>query len=191
MIHLSPYRRAPLIRDALVMKIQSNRRLLHLVAVGFCGLGFLGSAFASPPLSLDTPSLAPITPARSGPVARRLFAHQEHISATLLNLRWRDDSSPAINRGRAGTPASALFPSAIHHLEVDKPNLRNEDRIWLRALVTGESNFQMMSPAQTLVRRVHREGLPLARLWESKSALVSIGLNQKGKPGLWLIQKTH
>jgi hypothetical protein len=42
-----------------------------------------------------------------------------------------------------------------------------------------------------LARRVHREGLPVARLWENRSALVSLGLNQRGKPGLWIIQKTH
>jgi hypothetical protein len=46
------------------------------------------------------------------------------------------------------------------------------------------------SPAEALVSRVHREGLPVARLWENKSALLSLGLNQKGQPGLWLIQKT-
>jgi hypothetical protein len=48
-----------------------------------------------------------------------------------------------------------------------------------------------MSPAEAFARRVHKEGLPVARLWETHSALVSIGLNPKGKPGLWLIQKTH
>jgi hypothetical protein len=48
-----------------------------------------------------------------------------------------------------------------------------------------------MSPAETFARRVHQEGLPVARLWETRSALVSVGLNQRGKPGLWLIQKTH
>jgi hypothetical protein len=42
-----------------------------------------------------------------------------------------------------------------------------------------------------LVRRVHREGLPVARLWENRSALLSLGLNQRGKPGLWIIQKTQ
>jgi hypothetical protein len=45
--------------------------------------------------------------------------------------------------------------------------------------------------AEEFARRLHREGLPVARLFESKSALVSLGLNQKGKPGLWLIQKMH
>jgi hypothetical protein len=48
-----------------------------------------------------------------------------------------------------------------------------------------------MSRAEEFTRRVHREGLPVARLWESKSALISLGLNQRGKPGLWLIQKTR
>lgn len=42
-----------------------------------------------------------------------------------------------------------------------------------------------------LANRFHREGLPVARLWENHSALVSLGLNAKGKPGLWLVQKTH
>jgi hypothetical protein len=39
--------------------------------------------------------------------------------------------------------------------------------------------------------RFHREGLPVARLWENHSALISLGLNAKGKPGLWLVQKTR
>jgi len=46
-------------------------------------------------------------------------------------------------------------------------------------------------PVQDLVRRVHSEGLPVARLFESKSALVHLGLSPKGKPGLWLVQKIH
>jgi hypothetical protein len=44
---------------------------------------------------------------------------------------------------------------------------------------------------QDFVRRVHHEGLPVARLFESKSALVHLGLSPKGKPGLWLVQKTR
>jgi hypothetical protein len=47
------------------------------------------------------------------------------------------------------------------------------------------------SPAEAFARRVQREGLPVARLWENESALLSIGFNQKKQPGLWLIQKTH
>jgi hypothetical protein len=41
------------------------------------------------------------------------------------------------------------------------------------------------------VRLARRDGLPVARLWESKSALLHLGFNQKGKPGLWIMQKTR
>ncbi len=46
-----------------------------------------------------------------------------------------------------------------------------------------------MSQFEEFARRVHREGIPVARLWESHTALLSLGLNQRGKPGLWIIQK--
>ena len=58
-------------------------------------------------------------------------------------------------------------------------------------LGTGDLSFRTMSQAEIFARRVHQEGLPVARLWESHSALLSIGLNQKGKPGLWFTQKAH
>jgi hypothetical protein len=38
-------------------------------------------------------------------------------------------------------------------------------------------------------RNFHRDGLPIARLWQSNSTIFSIGLNNKGKPGLWLVKK--
>jgi hypothetical protein len=50
---------------------------------------------------------------------------------------------------------------------------------------------RVMGRAESFVRSFHREGLPVARLWENHSALLSLGLNGKGKPGLWLVQKTH
>ena len=57
--------------------------------------------------------------------------------------------------------------------------------------LAGISMGKPMSPAEVFARRVHQEGLPVARLWETKSAMVSLGLNPKGKPGLWLVQKIH
>jgi hypothetical protein len=88
-----------------------------------------------------------------------------------------------------------LRPPELPRTNDDFPGSAN------RHLLAGESknasglaDFSMtkpMSPAEAFARRVHKEGLPVARLWETRSALVSIGLNPKGKPGLWLIQKTH
>ena len=44
---------------------------------------------------------------------------------------------------------------------------------------------------QDRVRLFRRDGFPVARLWENRSALVHLGFNAKGKPGLWVVQKTH
>ena len=57
------------------------------------------------------------------------------------------------------------------------------------ALHADDLSFRTGSRSAIFVSRVRREGLPFARLWESKSALLSIGLNRNGKPGLWLTQK--
>jgi hypothetical protein len=51
--------------------------------------------------------------------------------------------------------------------------------------------LRIATHGDTFVQRFGREGLPLARLWENHSALLSLGLSPRGKPGLWLLQKTH
>jgi hypothetical protein len=75
---------------------------------------------------------------------------------------------------------SAAFPSSLHH------SLGAQQQIDLPAMGT---QLRMPNRMQEFARRVHREGLPVARLWENQSALVSLGLNNKGKPGLWIVQK--
>jgi hypothetical protein len=124
-------------------------------------------------------------------VPSRSYAHQEHPSTAQLDLRPPVNSLPATERDGAAALASTFFPSAIQHLNLGKADPGTDDRIRLPAMGIGEGSFRTMSQAAIVARRIHREGLPVARLWESKSALLSIGLNQKGKPGLWLIQKVH
>ncbi len=55
----------------------------------------------------------------------------------------------------------------------------------------GISLPSLIGKEETLVHRFGREGLPIARLWENHAALLSLGLSPRGKPGLWLVQKTH
>ncbi len=55
----------------------------------------------------------------------------------------------------------------------------------------GLGSLQTHPSIEERVREFHRDGLPVARLWETKSALLHVGLNQKGKPGLWIVQKMH
>jgi hypothetical protein len=70
-----------------------------------------------------------------------------------------------------------------------RQSLGSQEQVRLPAL--GADNMRSRAGLQDFVQRVHREGLPVARLFESKSALVHLGLSPKGKPGLWLVQKTR
>jgi hypothetical protein len=90
------------------------------------------------------------------------------------------DLHPSAAAALAESKPSAAFPSSLHH------PLGAQQQIDLPAMGT-----QLRTPnrLQEFARRVHREGLPVARLWENQSALVSLGLNNKGKPGLWIVQK--
>ena len=93
------------------------------------------------------------------------------------------DLRPPMNLAAGADKTSNAFPSALH-----RQTLGQTDKFELPSLGT-----QAHTPGriEQMARRFHREGLPVARLWENKSALVSLGLNQRGKPGLWLIQKGH
>jgi len=78
----------------------------------------------------------------------------------------------------------ANFPSAVIHRQIG-----SEDSVQLPSL--GAGNPPLRSSMAELARNFQHEGLPLARLWENKSTLLHIGLNQRGKPGLWLVQKVQ
>jgi hypothetical protein len=105
----------------------------------------------------------------------------------------------------AAPPQNSL---ARTHLDLTLPTLENAVKIVFpsvrqHALGSGGEDRNALSlgadawqdrPSEriaNLANRVHREGLPVARLWQNKSALVSLGLNQRGKPGLWFTQKMH
>jgi hypothetical protein len=55
----------------------------------------------------------------------------------------------------------------------------------------GSESMHNQPTMEERVRAVRREGFPVARLWQNQSALVHLGFNQKGKPGLWIVQKIH
>ncbi len=171
-----------------------GRNRLVRAAIGACSLCLFGSAVASPPFSRSGPSPSIIDSARTLSATNRMATRQEYMPTAHLDLRPPADSAPTIIHGSANALASAPFPSAIHHVDLGKADLGKadlgtDDRIWSPALGSAELNFRVMGQAEISAHRIHREGLPIARLWETKSALLSIGLNQKGKPGLWLTQK--
>lgn len=101
-----------------------------------------------------------------------LGAHRTHVDMT--------SSSET-----AAAYESKSFPSP--HRPTEGPEGANP----LPSMGAEAGHPRIMGRAEDFARRFHREGLPIARLWENHSALVSLGLNPKGKPGLWLVQKTH
>jgi hypothetical protein len=91
---------------------------------------------------------------------------------------------------RAPVPAvdaaekSSAFPSMSHiH------RLGSQEQVQSPAL--GLDTMRSRLGVQDFVRRVQHEGLPVARLLENRTALLHLGLNPKGKPGLWLVQKVR
>jgi len=157
----------------------------RIAAGGLCSLGLLSGAIAAPPSGSGKSPHSTLEAARPLSVAGPAFGHPEH-TGTRMDLQAPKDSPLPIIHGGAASITSTPFPSAIHHLELKPADPDPDDRIQRSALNLGESSFQTMSRAEMLARRAPREGLPVARLWESKSTLLSIGLNNKRKPGLWL-----
>ena len=95
----------------------------------------------------------------------------------------RLDLHPMAATPQAEEP-SRSFPSPLH-----QHNLKAQPQLQLPDLGANVTQSRTPSRAEEYARRFHREGLPVARLWENKSALLSLGLNEKGKPGLWIVQK--
>ena len=95
-----------------------------------------------------------------------------------------DLALPANMAAMADKPP-APFPSLHRQTQATQGPLQ------LRGFGTADPPGRIPGRVEEIALRFHREGLPLARLWENKSALVSLGLNPKGKPGLWITQKTH
>jgi hypothetical protein len=106
---------------------------------------------------------------------------QSQIPAPAQHLDLRAPSH-TLEGGNGAEKSPNAFPS-------HRQNLAAQERADLPVL--GMDGMHARPTVQDFVRRVHREGLPVARLFETKGVLVHLGLNPKGKPGLWLVQKTR
>jgi hypothetical protein len=103
-----------------------------------------------------------------------------HLPANRLDLAPPTLSLPT----REKAPES--FPTVNRHVEAIGANQAR-----FGGLGDAIGNQRVPSRAEQLVRNFHRDGLPVARLFQSENSLVHLGLNQKGKPGLWIVEKIH
>lgn len=141
------------------MSKRSEKRFLTAVA-GAGALFILGTAIASPPLG------RPVQPHALS---------QIQPSGQHLDLRAPVPAADVSEK-------TSAFPSVSHRHSLGSP-------VQVQLPAFGTDSIRSRPGIQEFVRRVHHEGLPIARLFESKSALVHLGLSPKGKPGLWLVQK--
>jgi hypothetical protein len=103
-----------------------------------------------------------------------------HLPANRLDL-----APPSLPLG-TGEKAPESFPASNRHTEAVAGNAEK-----FGGLSGAIGNQRVPSRAEQLVRNFHRDGLPIARLFQSENSLVHLGLNQKGKPGLWIVEKIH
>jgi hypothetical protein len=161
-------------------------------AGGALSMALAAAAVASPPPGRG--STMPANPHSGDTGGGRLSALPLQAAAHSSLAAKLDLRAPAeVAAGSAPTGGLQVlavdglaFPS-VRHTSDDAARGRPEEQ--LPSFGTEGLVAHPMSRAQQLATRFRREGLPVARLFESHSALVSLGLNQRGKPGIWLIQK--
>lgn len=154
---------------------RNRKRVLACFTAGcLCGTGLSSSAIANPPLIAGKAAVSAVDSMRSVAAAvGRPAVRQDNRSAPQLDLRPPLEYSLAVIPG----PDTLAFHSGSDDL-IARPGSG------IRA-----TRFPVMHEPESWLHRARREGVPILRLWNSKSASLSIGLNQKGKPGVWLIQK--
>jgi hypothetical protein len=146
-----------------------RHRLSCISLFGLCGLMLLNQSWAAPP-----------------PLRATL---QRNVSVTVNQ-----------SGGQASHPLDLRMPSVMSTMNKPPEGFpvlghrtlgeESSQRALLPAL-GGAMGQHIPSKAEVLAKNFKREGLPLAKLWQNQDSLVHLGLNNRGKPGLWLIQKLH
>jgi hypothetical protein len=158
----------------------NEKPLKKLAGCALCCLA-AAAAVAGPPPGGSSGGLL-------GRASGLLTATPSHSPASHLDFQRLDLRPPEnLAGGRASAPGpggdSPAFPSA-KRAQLGTASAAQD--------LPGGANLatlHMESNLHELVRHVPHEGLPVARLWETKTALLHVGLSPRGKPGLWLIQK--
>jgi hypothetical protein len=145
-----------------------------------------GRADASPPSPREAPFTRTLENPRSSGAVRNEIGRLDLRPPTSFGAPHAEPAFPA----QPSASSSVPFPSARRALQngADAEQPR-EELLGNAKLQDTDLPMKNTSRAEELTHRLHREGLPVARLFETRSAMVSLGLSPRGKPGIWLIQK--
>jgi len=114
----------------------------------------------------------------------------------------RDAAKAALNLAPQTVPSAGrdtVFPSSqIPHIDLGLHTGPDLDlggdirRVGAGPDRAPDARLAMSSPVGPLaekIRNMRRDGLPLVHLWQGAHGGFSLGLNARGKPGLWLVEK--
>jgi hypothetical protein len=170
------------------------RQFWKWMPCGMLGVALASMAVAGPPSSRGEL----LSRSTGDPNTGRIGGYRAGVDRAVLSrldLRAPADlpaASETSAKPHALTEDSPAFP-AMRRTSDDPLRSGNEDTATRAKLEEGlpslGSNVRPRGRVEEMAHRFRQEGLPVARLFENHSALVSLGLNQRGKPGIWLIQK--
>lgn len=158
----------------------AQTRILFAAMVGLCEVVALHSALAGQPLEKVAAALS-----RGSKDSRSSAA----VPALKGRLDLRPPAEPPAETMAGNEAAAGSFSASGNHRLFAGPLASGFE---VRASAPAASQgAHIMSPMQTLAHNFRQEGLPLAKLFQNNESLVHLGLNPKGKPGLWIVHKLH
>jgi hypothetical protein len=161
--------------------LTTGKALKRLASCALCCVT-AAAAFAGPPTGNSPGGLL----GRASGLLAQTPSRRPASGLDFQRLDLRPPETPAGGHASAaGADSAAAFPSAKRA----QYGLSAGAEENLPGGSSAVQTLRMENKVQEMERRVPREGLPVARLWETKTALLHVGLSPKGKPGLWLMQK--
>lgn len=113
---------------------------------------------------------------------------QRLLSLSMLSL-WMSiaaatppaNQKPALHLDLHPPSASLGMEKAAAAFPLPRRPSGPQDALQLPNLGAEGAQARVPSRVEDFARRVHKEGLPVAKLWENKSALVTLGTQSKGR----------
>jgi hypothetical protein len=169
-------------------------RTTNALRAGFIGLiGLLGVVTANAADNNNPTTLANALLRDNAAVNHSSRAHVETATTTpsaASASRWQLEQNrvyappPAHSDNASTSVASVVFQrSPMSSMANESPTTSTVAQSLSGA--RWDDTPQVIQAAKQFKRR----GLPLVHLWESEHALLALGLNQRGRPGLYITQK--
>jgi len=162
-----------------------RERIVLIALMGLWQLFVLHEALAGPPLEKV---VAALNHASNG-----TRPATDMLSSGHLDLRPPSQISGG-DESAAAFPDSAQRRSMAARTAAYRESGGAASGAWAWRAAAADSSAgsgHIMSPMQTLAHNFRQQGLPVARLFETKDSLVHLGLDKRGKPGLWILHKLH